>query len=94
MNIRDIKKDIEYVLGAFIDDCSLFLAINPNADEAKIAELFDEAVELYNTLKDKVSAKVEGKKKSYFNEIRKELLEKSDSLYSRLSEVVKENLSK
>lgn len=33
MNLRDIKKDIEYVIGAFIDDCSLFSAINQKADD-------------------------------------------------------------
>ena len=34
MNLRDIKKDIEYVIGAFIDDCSLFSVVNKSADEA------------------------------------------------------------
>ena len=29
MNLRDIKKDIQYVVGAFIDDCTLFLNMNP-----------------------------------------------------------------
>ena len=35
MNLRDIKKDIEYVIGAFVDDCALFLSVHPgkNADE-------------------------------------------------------------
>lgn len=33
MNLRDIKKDIEYVIGAFIDDCSLFSALNQKADD-------------------------------------------------------------
>ena len=29
MNLRDIKKDIEYVIGAFVDDCALFLSVHP-----------------------------------------------------------------
>ena len=29
MNLRVIKKDIEYFIGEFIDDCSLFVALNP-----------------------------------------------------------------
>ena len=35
MNLRVIKKDIEYFIGEFIDDCSLYAALNPekNADE-------------------------------------------------------------
>lgn len=32
MNLRDIKKDIEYVIGAFVDDCTLFLNVNPGKD--------------------------------------------------------------
>ena len=90
MNLRDIKKDIEYVIGAFIDDCSLFSAANPNADDEALGKLLDEAVDLYNELKDKVNAKVEGKKAPYFAGIRKELLEKTDALYVKLSAVVKD----
>lgn len=90
MNLRNIKKDIEYVLGAFIDDCSLFATINPATSEVELAELFDEAVELYNELKDKVNAKeTEGKKRAYYVALRKEMLEKTDALYAKLSEIVK-----
>ena len=88
MNLRDIKKDIEYVIGAFIDDCSLFSAVNKNADDAALGVLFDEAVNLYNDLKDKVNEKVEGKKSAYYTAIRKELLDKTDELYNRLSDMV------
>ena len=49
MNLRDIKKDIEYVIGAFIDDCSLFSAVNPKADDEALGKLLDEAVNLYNS---------------------------------------------
>ena len=62
MNLRDIKKDIEYVIGAFIDDCSLFSAINQKADDEALGGLLDEAVKL---------------------------LEKTDALYQKLSEVIK-----
>ncbi len=91
MNLRDIKKDIEYVIGAFIDDCSLFSAVNPKADDEALGKLLDEAVNLYNDLKDKVNIKVEGKKSAHYAEIRKELLEKTDALYASLSEVVKKS---
>lgn len=91
MNLRDIKKDIEYVLGAFIDDCTVFATINPKADDEKLNVLFDEAVDLYNDLKDKANAKnIEGKKSVYFNGLRKEILEKTDALYLKLSDLVKE----
>ncbi len=92
MNLRDIKKDIEYVIGAFIDDCSLFSALNQKADDEALGGLFDEAVKLYNDLRDKVNAKVEGKKghkAAYYAGIRKELLEKTDAMYQKLSELIK-----
>ena len=89
MNLRDIKKDIDYVIGAFIDDCSLFSALNQKADDKALGGLFDEAVKLYNDLRDKVNANAEGKKSVYYAGIRKELLEKTDALYMKLSEIIK-----
>ena len=32
INLRDIKKDIEYVIGAFVDDSTLFLNVNHGKD--------------------------------------------------------------
>ena len=90
MNLRDIKKDIEYVIGAFIDDCSLFSSVNTKADDEALGALLDEAVNLYNDLKDKVNMKGEGVKAAYFAGIRKELLEKTDALYAKLSDIVKQ----
>lgn len=90
MNLRDIKKDIEYVIGAFIDDCSLFSSVTPHADDEVLGGLLDEAVSLYNELRDKVNAKIPGKKALYYSNLRKELLEKTDALYQKLSKVVKD----
>ncbi|MCQ2120145.1 MAG: hypothetical protein MJY84_09515 [Bacteroidales bacterium] len=89
MNLRDIKKDIEYVIGAFIDDCSLFSCVNKASDEEALAGLLEEAVDLYNDLRDKVNEKVEGPKAAHFAAIRKELLEKTNALYEKLSAMVK-----
>ena len=89
MNLREVKKDIEYVIGAFIDDCSLFSCVNSKADEEALSGLLDEAVNLYNDLKDKVNMKAEGRKGEYYASIRKELLEETDGLYAKLSEMVR-----
>ena len=90
MNLRDIKKDIEYVLSAFVEDCSVVACVNPKITDANVSELMEEAIDLYNELRDKVNAKVEGSKKAYYNDLRKEVLSKTDSLYSKLSTAVKE----
>lgn len=88
MNLRDIKKDIEYVLGAFIEDCSVVAAIRPETDET-IAALMEDAIVLHNELKDKIYAKPEGSKKAHFTALRKEILERTDALYTKLSDTVK-----
>ena len=90
MNLRDIKKDIDYVLSAFVDDCYFFATYNPSSSDEELSGLLDEAIDLYNDLKDKVSAKIEGSKKAYYNGLRKEMLEQTDALYTNLSDVVKQ----
>ncbi len=87
MNLRDIKKDIDYVLSAFIEDCSLVAAVNPKVSEEKASELLEQAIDLYNELRDKVN-RPEGAARGYYNALRKEVLERTDALYSSLSEAV------
>ena len=97
MNLRDIKKDIEYFIGEFIDDCSLFVMLNPGKDNEKVSGIINEAVDLYNDLKDKINnaPKPEKKRKEkltppYFDGIRKEMLEKLDELSEKLSSAITE----
>ena len=94
MNLRDIKKDIDYVLSAFIEDCTVCAAVNPKSDDKVIADLMEDAIDLYNELRDKVTVKVEGYKKAYFNNLRKEILERTDALYTKLSEAVSKKAAK
>ena len=89
MNLRDIKKDIDYVLSAFVEDCATCVAVNPKANDEVIGALMEEAIDLYNELRDKAAArKIEGAKNAYFNALRKEILERTDALYSKLSAAV------
>lgn len=90
MNLRNIKKDIDYVLSAFVEDCATCVAVNPKVSDGAASSLMEEAIDLYNELRDKVNAKVEGSKKTYYNELRKEVLSKTDALYEKLSAAVKE----
>lgn len=93
MNLRDIKKDLGFYIGAFIDDCTLFLNIHPDREAEAITGLIDEAADLYNDLRDRV-AKPEGSKRAYYDGLRKEMLDKLDGLYDRLAEAAKKGLEK
>ena len=91
MTLRDFKKDVEYFVGEFVDDCLLFITLNPHKSTEKMAEVVSEAVDLYNDLKDKANAKVEPKmRKAWFAGLRKEMFEKTDALYEKLSAIVAE----
>ncbi len=87
MNLRVIKKDIEYAVGEFIDDCTLFVTLNPEKGSDEIAKIIDEAVDLYNSLKDKVNHP-EGDKKAFYTNVYKELVETLDKLCEKLSSVI------
>ena len=87
MNLRVFKKDIEYFVGEFIDDCALFVALNPHKDADQIAQIIDEAVDLYNDLKTRANHP-EGPKKAYYNGLTKEMFEKLDELCEKLSSAV------
>ena len=89
MNLRVFKKDIEFFVGEFIDDCARFAALNPHKDADEISQIIDEAVDLYNDLKLK-AAHPEGNKKAYFNGLVKAMFEKLDELSEKLSAVVAE----
>ena len=87
MNLRVFKKDIEYFVGEFIDDCALFIALNPHKDADEISDIVDEAVDLYNDLKQRANHP-EGNKKAYYPGLTKEMFEKLDTLCEKLSAVV------
>ena len=89
MNLRVFKKDIEFFIGEFIEDCELFIILNPHKNAEKIDEIVDEAVNLYNDLKQK-AAHPEGNKKAYYNGLTKAMFEKLDELSEKLSTVVAE----
>ena len=87
MNLRVFKKDSEYFVGEFIDDCALFIALNPHKDAEEISDIVDEAVDLYNDLKQRANHP-EGNKKAYYTGLTKEMFEKLDTLCEKLSAVV------
>ncbi|MBR2163180.1 MAG: hypothetical protein IJ954_04840 [Bacteroidales bacterium] len=87
MNLRVFKKDIEYFVGEFIEDCDLFVLLNPQQDSEEIDAIIEEAVDLYNNLKQR-AAHPEGAKKAYYNGLIKEMFEKLDELSEKLSAAV------
>lgn len=86
MNLRVVKKDIEYLIGSVIDDCSLFMALFPTEENRAVAgKIIDDAVELYNNLRDRVNHPDKTNIKAHYRAINKDLYEGVDALCERLS---------
>ena len=78
MNLRTIKKDIEYLVGNVIDDCNLYMSLFPNKESQE-------------NNPDKSDPK---KIKEHYRNIRKELFEGVDALCEKLSNVAGKNEEK
>ena len=90
MNLRDIKKDIEFLIGDFVEDCLLFAMLHPEKDINQVEGLINEASDLADALFDKVNHPApDVKPRTYYNRVGAELLTGLDGLYERLSALAK-----
>jgi hypothetical protein len=90
MNLRDIKKDIEFLIGDFVEDCLLFAMLHPEKDLTKVEDLINEASDLADDLIDKVNhPAADVKKRTYYNRIGADLLTGLDGLCEKLSALAK-----
>ncbi len=86
-SIRDLKKDINFVLGDIIEAVYQWEAATGNANSDKGAALVDSAIETFDTLMDKVNAKVDGSKKEHFKTVRKDLETHAGALIEKLNKL-------
>ncbi|TVZ51570.1 hypothetical protein [Dokdonia sp. Hel_I_53] len=86
-NIRNLKKDINFVLGDIIDAVYIWEALNPKEDTAKSEAIVDDAIATFDTLIAKVNdRKVESKSKQ-LKEVRVELEKEATSLVERINKL-------
>ena len=90
MNLRSIKKDIEFLVGDFVEDCLLFAMFHPEKDIDKVEDLINEASNTADELFYKVNhPAADVKQKTYYNGIGEELLIRLDALCEKLSALAK-----
>ena len=90
MNLRDIKKDIEFLIGDFVEDCLLFAMLHPEKELGQVETLINEASDMADDLFDKVNhPAADAKARAYYNRVGAELLTGLDKLYERLSALAK-----
>lgn len=82
-SIKNLKKDINYVLGDVIDECLSKLTNDTKKSEA----IVDEAIAVFDDLMGKVNAKNVENKKAHFKAISTELESKATALLDKINQL-------
>ncbi len=85
-SIKNLKKDINHVLGDIIGACYEWQQENLKVDTTKAQEIIDEAIETFDNLIEKLHTKAENKKE-HFRAIQKELEEKANELLDKVNKL-------
>ena len=83
-SVKNLKKDINYILGDIIEECYSWELMNPKADTKKSQAIIEEALNSYDALLEKVNAKKITAKKEHFKNVDKEL----ETIASKLIEKI------
>ena len=83
--IRDLKKDINHVLGEIIEMTLDWEKANPKADRKASAAIVDESISTYESFSTKIYQKEVENKKAHFRAIQDELTEKGNALIEKLN---------
>jgi len=86
-NKRDLKKDINFVLGDIIEAAYIWEYTNSDKDTEKSEALIDEAIVVFDELIAKVNAKNVENKKAHFKAINNELEEKGRALIEKINKL-------
>ncbi len=90
-SVRDLKKDIDYLLYEVIADCFTYSQVHPDNNTEEVAKIINDAVDFRNDLIARVNSP-DGKDnhkliKAYYKAVHRDLLSGTDKLFSRLSDL-------
>ena len=84
-NVRNLKKDINYVLGDIIEAVYIWESANPDKDIKKSDAIIDEAIATFDDLIEKVNAKDVENHKTHFKGIAAELETKGRAMIEKIN---------
>ncbi len=84
-NKRDLKKDINYVLGDIIDAVYVWEEINPEKDKKAGEAIIDEAIEAFDGFMTRVSDRSIENASKHFKAIKQDLEAKATSLVEKVN---------
>jgi predicted transcriptional regulator len=86
-SIRDLKKDINFVLGDIIEAVYIVEGANNKQDSKEGAQIIDEAIETFDDLIAKVNQRDVENRKAHLNNVRVELEKKATGLVEKLNKL-------
>lgn len=86
-NVRDLKKDINYVLGDIIEAVYIWEYANTDKDTKKSEAIIDEAISTFDDLIAKVNDRSIENKKAHFKAINKDLEDKGRALIEKINKL-------
>ncbi len=86
-NKRDLKKDINYVLGDIIEAVYVWELTNPEKETKKSEAIIDEAIVVFDELIAKVNDRSAENKKAHFKAINQELETRGRALIDKINKL-------
>ena len=86
-SIKELKKDVNNVLGDLIEAVYIVDAANGKHDSKEGAKIIDNAIETFDDLIVKINARKVEDKKKHFNAIRAELETKAGGLVEQINKM-------
>ncbi len=86
-SIKDLKKDINYVLGDIIEAVYLWEAATSNLDSKEGSALIDQAIEVFDSLIAQVNEKKVDNRPAHLKAVKKELETKATELVTSLNKL-------
>lgn len=84
-SVRDLKKDINYVLGDIIEAVYIWELTNPKKDTKKSQAIIDEAIQVFDELIVKVNDRSVENKKAHYKAVNEELETKGRILIDKIN---------
>ncbi|WP_053991777.1 hypothetical protein [Mangrovimonas sp. TPBH4] len=84
-NVRNLKKDINYVLGDIIEAVYVWEYNNTDKDTKESEAIIDEAIEMFDALIAKVNDRSVEDKKAHFKAVNQELEESAETLIEKIN---------
>ena len=84
-NVRNLKRDVNYVIGDIIEAVYIWELTNPEKDTKDSQAVVDSAITDFDELMVKINAKKVEDKKAHFKAINKEVEERGRKLIDRIN---------